>query len=322
MVGWNIFIFSAGVFLLIYGADVLIKVSVKLSRLFNLAPLFIGIILVAFGTSLPELAVGVVAAIKNQKSIALGNIVGSNIANIGLILGGCSIFYPLTVTREVFRREIPLMLFSTVLLYLLSIDGVLGRIDGVIFLALFVYFCVTSYRKASYDESFPSETENFKEGKLLAGINSRLITTIIGVVSLIGVVVGAHLMVKAGVRLAEVFHVSPWIIGITVFAIGTSLPELAASFTAAVKKIPSISVGNIIGSNVFNVCLVLGVVSLIRPVTIYNHFSFLTFDMPVLLLFSAVLVIFMRTSFKVSRKEGVLLFSGYGLFILLLILRG
>ena len=316
---YNIIIFISGLVLLIYGSDFLIQSSVKLSFLLRLTPLFIGIIIVAFGTSMPELAVGITATLEHEKAIALGNIIGSNISNIGLILGLCAMFTPLKISKDIFKKELPIMIFSTVLFYILSLDRTLSRIDGLVFIILFIIFCFISFKDARTSKHH-QEIADFKFNKILKNINSKPLIGIFVFISIIFVIWGASLMVKSGVNIARIFGISPWVIGITVFAIGTSLPELAASMTASIKKVSSISVGNIVGSNIFNILLVLGVVSLIRPITIDSP-SVLVFEMPVLLLFNVLLVIFMRTSFKISRIEGLILLVSYVTFIILLIVK-
>jgi len=315
----NVIVFIIGLALLIYGSDLLIQSSVKVSFLLRLTPLFIGIIIVAFGTSAPELAVSLIATIKHEKAIALGNIIGSNISNIGLILGMCAFINPLEVNKDIFRKELPIMLFSTLLLYALSLDRILSRIDGLVFIILFIVFCFISFRKARLSQNH-KEIADFKFNRMLKDMNSKPLLAIFVIISIIFVVWGASLMVKSGVNIAHIFGISPWVIGITVFAIGTSLPELAASLTASFKKVSSISVGNIVGSNIFNILLVLGVVSLIRPITIDSP-SVFVFDMPALLLFSIALIIFMRTSFKISRIEGFILIVSYVIFIILLVMK-
>jgi cation:H+ antiporter len=311
----NSFIFFVGLFLLIFSADLLIQGAVKLSLILKLTPLFMGLVLVAFGTSTPEAGVGIMAAVRNQKAIALGNIIGSNIANIGLILALCAIFTPLNVNKSIFKRELPVMLFSAVLLYILSGDLVISRRDGLVFILFFIVFCFISYRgaKKSFDYK---EAEDFKFKKWLDKITFLPLTIII-LLSLSGVIYGADLMVKGGVALAKIFGISTWIIGIVVFAIGTSLPELVASLTASFKRVPSISVGNIVGSNVFNILFVLGIVSLIRPISLES--SILRFELPAMLIFSIILFTVMRTGYKISRREGVFMFLLYVVFIYFLL---
>jgi cation:H+ antiporter len=304
--------------LLILGSNWLIQGSVKLSILFKLSPLFIGLILIAFGTSAPEAAIGIIAALRDQKGIALGNIIGSNISNIGLILGLCALVMPLGVNKRIFKLEIPIMLASVALFYFLSLDLLISRIDGLIFIGAFIAFCVSAYygAKKSFDHA---ELEGFKLKKILQKLNSRFFLFTIILASLAVIVWGANLMVKAGVDLATIFGVNPWIIGITIFAIGSSLPELAASLTASLKKVPSISVGNIVGSNIFNILFVMGIVALIRPITLES--SVLGFEFPVLIIFSFALFIVMRIGYKISRLRGLFLFLGYITFIFFLLKR-
>ncbi len=314
----NLLIFCVGLAFLIVSSGWLIQSSVKFANFVRLTPLFIGAVLIAFGTSAPEAGVGIMAAIRNHKGIALGNIIGSNIANIGLIIGLCALIKPLKVQKTIFKREIPIMLFATVLFYVLAMDLVLSRIDGMIFVALFIIFCILSYlgSKKSFDES---EMSDFSFNKTIGKVKSRSGIIFIIAASLVGIVIGADIMVRTGSRLAEIFSVPAWIIGITVFAIGTSLPELVTSLTATFKKVSSISVGNIVGSNIFNIFFVLGVVAIIRPINIDP--SLLRFELPVLLVFSIVFFTVMRLRYTISRLEGLLLFLGYIAFIVFLLIK-
>ncbi|MFH1504880.1 MAG: calcium/sodium antiporter [Candidatus Omnitrophota bacterium] len=308
----NILLFITGLLVLVYSSGWLIQGSVKLSYLFRLTPLFIGAVIVAFGTSAPEAGVGIMAALRDQKAVALGNIIGSNIANIGLILGLCALFRPLVIDKSVFKRENSIMIFSVVLFYILSRDLLISRVDGIILLICFIIFCFISYRGAK--KSFDSGAlNNFKLKKQLQKTNSRFITLRIIFLSLCGVILGADLMVRGGVSLARTFGVSPWIIGVTVFAIGTSLPELAASLTACFKKIPSLSLGNVVGSNIFNILFVLGVVSLIRPINIEP--SMLNFELPALLIFTFILWTIIRLRYRITRWQGLFLLLGYIVFL-------
>lgn len=314
----NILIFILGMGLLVLASDWLIQVSVKLSFLIKLTPLFIGVGIIGFGTSLPEAGVGITAAIVGAKAIALGNIIGSCIANIGLILGLCAMIVPQKVDKAIFKRELPIMVFAVVLLYLVSLDGFISRPDGMILLICFIGFLVIVYRGAK--KSFNAkEAGHFILRKPIKNITSPF-TLILLVISFLGLLLGgAFLMVKGGTNLARAFGVSPWVIAITVFAIGTSLPELAASLSASFKKMHNISVGNIIGSNIFNIFFALGVIALIRPLSIKP--SLLRFEFPVMLAFSFFLFTTMRTGYKITRKEGMTLFAGYVLFLTVLILK-
>ncbi len=312
-------LFVIGLVILIYSSDSLIQSSVKLSLLLRLTPLFIGLVIIAFGTSAPEAGVGIVAAIKDQKDIALGNVIGSNIANIGLILGLCVLFRPLIVERSVLKTEVPLMVGASLLVYILSLDLKIDRIDGIILLLAFIIFFLLSYRGAKrYFDS--RELSDFKFKRLFRKVNSRTLAFLLSLIFLLGVVMGANLMIKGGVGLARIFHISPWVIAITIFAIGTSLPELAASLTAVVKKVDSISIGNIVGSNIFNILFVLGIVAVIRPLELDSHA--LRFEFPYLVGISVLVALFMKTRFKVSRVEGLILVLSYIIFVLILITGG
>lgn len=312
-------IFLMGLAVLLFAADWLIHGCVKLSFIFKLTPFFIGLVVVAFGTSVPEAGVGITAALRGQAPMALGTILGSNIANIGLILGLCALISPTDVmNRKLFKKETFIMILSAVLLYVLALDLVISRVDGLILIALFIVFCVISY-KSAHKEYDDKEIRNFRLKTLLKNSNFTPLAVSIILASIAGTVIGADLMVRGGSGIARHMGMRPWLIGITVFAVGTSLPELAASLAASAKKIHSISIGNIIGSNIFNILLVLGVISLIRPVTI--HPSALRFEFPSVLVFSLILLTVIRTHYKVTRLEGLIMVLGYIGFIVLLVTR-
>jgi len=311
----NLLILIFGLILLAVSSDFLIKTSVKLACLLKLSTLFIGLILVAFGTSCPEAAVSIVAIVKKYKDIALGNIVGSNIANIGLVLGLSGLLRPLKIDTSLFRREIPIMLLSCVFLFIFCLDGEISRWEGLVFILGFILFCFFSYKGSRLHD----DSEDFELSGFLKRIKSKIFVFFLFFVSLLFLVVSANLMVNSGVNIAKIFGISPWLIAVTVFAVGTSLPELAASISAALKKVPSISIGNVIGSNIFNILLVLGLVSLVRPITVER--SILRFELPLLIVFSIGVSLFMRTKNTLSRWEAGLLFLSYIVFIVLLIVR-
>ena len=311
-------LFSIGLVLLVISSNWLIQSSVKLSFLLKLSPLFIGAVLIAFGTSAPEAGVGIIAALRNQKGIALGNILGSNIANIGLILGLCAFLKPLKVDKNIFQREIPFLFLSVILFCFLSLDLVLSRLDGLIFIFVFIIFCFVSFYGARKSQD-SSEIKNFKLKKSLDKSTAYFPVFLIVLLSLAGIVLGADSMVRGGVVVARAFGLTPWFIGITVFALGTSLPELATSLTASFKKVPSISIGNIVGSNIFNILFVLGVVALIRPISLDS--SILRFEIPVLAFFTLFLAVFMRTGYKISRVKGLVMFLGYLGFLTSIIIK-
>jgi len=258
------------------------------------------------------------AALRNQKGLALGTILGSNIANIGLVLGLCAFFRPLKVDKSIFKREAPFLLFSVILFYLLSLDRMLSRLDGLIFILTFIVFCFISYFGSKKSFS-PKEIENFKVKNFFNKLTTCPQVLLIIFLSLAGVVYGADLMIRGGVSLAKVFGLTPWVIGITVFALGTSLPELATSLTASIKKVPSISVGNIVGSNICNILLVSGIVAVIRPINLDP--SILNFEAPALIIFTFLFFTLMRTGYRISRIEGLVMFLGYLGFLVSVIIK-
>ncbi len=319
---FNGFLFLFGLFLLIFGSNYLIQSSVKFAHIFRLTSVFVGLVLVAFGTSCPEAGISIVAAVKGYKGIALGNIIGSCIANIGLVLGFCAFLFPLAVDKDIFKRELPIMFLATALFYLLGLDLVLNRLDGFILLFFFIVFIFLSCKKAKTSfikSSGLKDLTDFKFRRIFKKINTKFAVGVLFIFFLVLVILGANLMVISGVALAKIFEINSWIISITVFAIGTSLPELAVSFAASFKKIPSISVGNVIGSNIFNILFILGIISLIKPINI--QVSVLKFEFPILFLFSAFLLTIIKTKYKIIRSEGLVMLAGYLTFIFFLIRR-
>ena len=311
----TILVFLLGLALLVFFSNLLIKSSIKLAFFLKLSTLFIGLIFIAFGTSCPEAAVSITAAVRRYKDIALGNILGSNIANIGLVLGLCGLVQPLKIEFSVIRKEITIMLISCLVLFVFCWDGVLSRLEGSFFILGFIFFCFFSYRSSKKHKEEPG----FDLSGSLTRFNSRPKTIALFLISLVFIVLGANLMVNSGVSIAKFFKISPFIIALTVFSIGTSLPELAASLTAISKKVPHISIGNVIGSNVFNILLVLGIVSLIRPLEINPQV--LKFELPALCVFSFLTFLFIRSKNILSRLEAGILFFGYIGFIVLLFCR-
>jgi len=301
-------IFFLGFCFLCFGSNVLVGSSLRFSYLLKLSPLFIGITVIAFGTSTPEAAVSIISAINNHKEIALGNIIGSNIANLGLILSVAALIRPIKIQRYLFKGEILIMFFSSCLLTFVVWDGVLTRLDGVVFLFLFVVFMFFSFKHRSADI-----IKIDQPSKEFSNISSKLILGLILTVSLIMVIAGAQLMVSSGVKIAVSLGINPLIIGLTVFAIGTSLPELAASITAALKGNSDIGMGNVIGSNIFNILFILGIVSFLRPVIINPQL--IHKDLIFLLFFSLFVFIFKFTNYYVSRRTAVVLLIGYFYFV-------
>lgn len=311
----TLLVFFAGLLLLYYGAEYLVSGSSRLAFSFGIRPLVIGMTVVAFATSAPELLVSLFAAFKGSSDIATGNIIGSNIANIGLILGVAALLHPLDVSRLTLLREVPIMVFSGLVLYLMSLDGLLGFGNGLtLFLLLlgFLCFCLRVGRVADIPGQVDSATvnvEGYRRGR-------DLLLVLIG---LVGLAVGAELMVRSAVIMARSFGLSELVIGTTIVALGTSLPELAASMMSAVKGEMDISVGNVIGSNIFNLLFVLGICPMVRPLPI--DASVLWFDMPYMLIFSLLLIPLAWHQKGLGRRRGTVLLAGYLVFIGLMFVR-
>jgi cation:H+ antiporter len=266
----DILLLIFGLVLLIKSADWLVGGASALAKKYHVSDLAIGLTVVAFGTSAPELVVNVIASSQNLNDIVFGNVIGSNIANLFLILGITGLIYPLIVQSSTIWKEIPLSLLAVVLLYLLSQNFFLGgimelsRIDGLILILMFVFFMYYVFKQLKTD---PSSHEI--PAKKMSGWKTWLFITL----GLAGLVIGGRLVVNNAVEIATVVGVSEKIIGFTIVAIGTSLPELATSIVAALKKNTNIAVGNIIGSNIFNIFLIIAISSLVRPVqfsTVFN----------------------------------------------------
>ncbi|MFA7115099.1 MAG: sodium:calcium antiporter [Candidatus Omnitrophota bacterium] len=305
-------IFILGLILLIKSSDLLVDSCVGLSFLLKLSPLFIGLILVAFGTSAPEAGVTITAVLTGEKSIALGNIIGSNIVNIGLVIGLCGLFFPTPIEKKILDREVPFLLFATLFFGFLGLDGELSRLDGIFMLFFLLIFIVLSLRSAKHNMAEPeiAMLPFFKK------IKSGWVMTGFIFIFLAGIILGANLMVRSGIIIARLLGIKPWIIGITVFAIGTSLPEFAASLNASFKRVHALSIGNVIGSNIFNILFVLGLASFIKPIDIPD--TIICFEFPVLLLFTIIFSVIMYTGRMITRLESGFLVFMYAVFMFFL----
>ncbi len=300
-----------GVVGLYYGAEFLVKGGVSIARRAGVSPLVIGLTLVAFATSAPELVVSVSAAIDGSSDISLGNVVGSNICNIALILGLCACITPMVVQRQILRFDSHFMVGSAVLLavFYLSGNGV-NRIQALVLLAGMIVYVVWNVY-ASRKENAAAETEKTEE-KLLPLWQSLLLI----VLALALLVAGAKIFLWSAVFFAGKLGLSEAVIGLTIVAVGTSLPELATSVVAAIKGEDDIAIGNVVGSNIFNILGILGITPLIAPL---KNATLDPVDMGAMILVSILLVPMMRTGWKISRKEGavlLILYAGYVAYLL------
>jgi len=309
-----------GFVLLIKGASFLVDGAASLGRRLNVSDLVIGLTVVAFGTSTPELFVNIFASIKGNTDIAIGNILGSNIANIFLILGISAVIFPLAVSKGTVWKEIPLSLLAALLLGVMANDrlidkssvSVLTRIDGIVFISFFIIFIYYSVSIAKRIEGIDEQLPRKQYGLL----KSFLLT--IG--GLIGLGIGGNLIVDSAAYIASKLGISESLIGLTVVAVGTSLPELATSAVAAYKKNVEIAVGNVVGSNIFNIFFVLGLSSIIKPLPFQAGGNI---DIGVVILASLLLFICMFTGKKHSldRWEGIVLIILYCSYIAFLIIK-
>ncbi|MFC1868038.1 calcium/sodium antiporter [Thermodesulfobacteriota bacterium] len=322
----NLLFCLIGFAMLYYGAEWLVKGSSSLARSLGLTPIVIGLTVVAFGTSTPELVVSLTSSIQAKSMIAVGNVVGSNICNIALILGLAAIFQPIMSSKSVVTRDIPIMLAISVYLLLLSLNSRLGRVEGatlfigVILYTIFNYYIAMRESGQGHEEEVKGYESELEE---IGYVTSRSRQIILIVAGIAVVVFGAQVVVEFAVKIMKVLGVSEKFIGLTIVAFGTSLPELATSVVAALRKEMDISIGNLVGSNVFNLLSVLGVASLVRPIPIPGGFfeSGLIIDYLVMMFTSFLPWLMMRKSFTVTRKSGWILLACYGGYILYLVLK-
>ena len=301
-----------GLTLLIYGADMFVNGASSIARQLGMPPLIIGLTIVGFATSAPEILVGTVSALQDKTAIAIGNALGSNITNIGLVLGVSILLLPITVASRTIKREYGLMFIALIIALVLMLDGHLSRIDATILLAsLFgsLGWVVWIAKKSAGNDPLISEFE--QELKNADPTKIAVVKLLIGLILLVG---GADLLVRGAVFIAESYGVSDLVIGLTIVAIGTSLPELAASIASILKKEADIAIGNIIGSNMFNILAVLGIPALINPA--YFTSEVLTRDYTTMIGLSLLLgaMIFISSKGKLVRAEGAILlacFIGY-----------
>lgn len=271
--------FVAGFLLLVGGAEFLVRGASRIAATFRIPPAVIGLTIVAFGTSLPELVVSLTASLNGQASdIAVGNIVGSNIANLGLILGICGLIAAITVKASFAQREIPILVVITTLFTILAaVDGAIGRIDGVVFVAGLVVFNVFSFRAATREREFQEELVETVEAA--ETIDDRIATpsqqpwfdALLILLGVIGLIVGAEWLVNAATEIARALSVPEFIIGLTLVAVGTSLPEVATSLVAVFRKNGDIAIANVIGSNIFNILGIAGITAIVSPLQVPAH---------------------------------------------------
>ena len=316
----SILLFVAGLLFLIAGAEALVRGSSRLAAVLGISPLAIGLTVVAFGTSSPELAVSIKAALSDQGSIAVGNVVGSNIFNVLFILGLSALIVPLVVSHQLVRLDVPLMIALSIIMLVFSFDENFSRTDGLILiagLAVYIWFLIYQSRR-----EFAGVKQEYAKGFGNAGRENigwfKNIALVLGGLTLL--VLGSRWLVDSSVSFAQYLGVSELVIGLTIVAAGTSLPEVVTSVIAAIRGERDIAVGNVVGSNIFNIMGVLGIASIVAPAGIKISPAVIRFDIPVMIVVAFACLPIFFTGGVISRKEGALLLGYYVAYTLYLIL--
>lgn len=303
-------IFLVGLGVLYLGAEWLVKGAAGLALRFGVRPMIVGITVVALGTSMPEFVVNSFAAFSGEDSLALGNIVGSNICNVALILGMSALVLPLAVNPSTLKKEYPIMIAVLVLFYLLALDGIISKGDGLVLVGGLVAFLVYVFldaRSVSGPQLRKEHQTGDEDDAPEQSLETSKVLYVLG--GIIFLAAGARGMVYAAVNVAEMLEIDPIVVGLTVVAVGTSLPELAASLVSAIRQEADISVGNVLGSNMLNVLFVVGFVALIEPLPVDQ--ASLSLHFPVMIFFGVVLLPLAWTQFRISRMEGGFLVAGF-----------
>jgi cation:H+ antiporter len=313
---------AAGIVCLVVGAEMLVRGAASLATRLGIAPVIIGLTVVAFGTSAPELAVSVSASAGGNADVAFGNVVGSNIVNILLILGGSAVIGTLAVSQRIIRLDIPILVGASVLALLMALDNEIGRLDGLFLFAgvvAYTWWLVRAGRNEGADvlEEYDEAVDELEVEIVDKPWPVQAALVLIGVGVLIA---GSQLLVTSATDIAEELGVSDLVIGLTVVAVGTSLPELATSFLAALRGQRDIAVGNVVGSNLFNLLCVLGLTGLVSSDPIPVADSSLQVDFPVMLAATVVLLPIIWKGFEIRRWEGLVLCAFYVLYVTFLVL--
>lgn len=310
-----------GLALLVAGAELLVRGASRLALRFGISPLVIGLTVVAFGTSAPELAVSVQAGLAGQSGLAIGNIVGSNIFNVLLVLGVSAVITPLVVSQQLVRLDVPLMIGAALLLWVLALDGHIGLLDGLLLVAGIVAYTVFAIRlgRQEGEEVTAEYAQQFGDGHRpwLGRLPVQVALIVAGLALL---VLGAHWLVTGAVSIARSIGISEVVIGLTIVAAGTSLPELATSLMAALRGERDIAVGNVIGSCLFNLLSIAGITALVTPGGLEVAASLLRFDIPVMVAVALASLPIFATGHLIARWEGLLFLGYYVAYVAYLIL--
>ena len=305
----NVLFILVGIVLVLWGADRLTDGAVAVAEKMKIPQIVIGLTIVAMGTSMPEFCVSLVSALKGTTDLAVGNIVGSNIFNTLLIVGVSAWVAPMTILKSTVRKDIPFALFASVILLIMCLDGNISRLDaGILFVLFLVFMYVTLKGAKTKDDDTTAKTDSIEDNKNPMATWLSIVWIIVGLACLIG---GSNLFVEGATKVAEHIGVSEAVIGLTIVAGGTSLPELATSVVSARKGNSGIAIGNVLGSNVFNILAILGVTGVITPM----HLQGITMlDLSMMVVSTLLVWLFSFTKYKIARWEGVVLtivFIGY-----------
>lgn len=313
-------LFIIGLVILIVGADLLVRGASRLAVSIGISPLVVGLTVVAFGTSSPELAVTLQSSYQGQADIALGNVIGSNIANILLIIGVGAAITPLIVAQQIVRLEVPLMISFSILMFILSLDGLISRVDGLILFSIaLVYVGYTIRQSRREQKAIAAEYEQAYQEKV-AGTGAVALQLGLIVVGLAMLVLGSDWLVDGAVAMARFFGLSELVIGLTVIAIGTSLPEVATVVVASLRGERDIAVGNAIGSNIFNILVVMGLCATVAPAGVNVTASAIRFDFPVMIAVAIACLPIFFTNYRIVRWEGWMFLAFYAAYLTYLVM--
>ncbi|MBF0407271.1 MAG: calcium/sodium antiporter [Candidatus Riflebacteria bacterium] len=310
----------SGLIALVYSADVLVVGAIGVATIFGLSPLLIGLTIVALGTSMPELIVSLQASLQGNSGIAVGNVVGSNIANIALILGITAMVTPIKCNPAAISRDLPITIAVSLILWIFCLNKELSRIESIFFLIILVGYIIYSYRSSLEEKksegSNTIESDSIKETSPNGKPPSFADSSFKIIIGLVGLMIGAKLLIDGAVNFAKFLNISDEIIGLTLVAVGTSLPEFFTSFIAAWKGNADIAIGNIVGSNLLNILVILGICGTIIPLGISDHM--IKVDIPVMFGITLLSLPFMRTGFVLSKLEGFIFLVIYSVYTYML----
>jgi len=299
-----------GLILLYYGGDFLVTGSLHLSRALKISPFIIGATVIGFGTSTPELAVSVMASLQDFGDLALGNIIGSNIANIGLVLGITALIVPLTIEKQRFIDESPPLIISSLIIVAFSWNNYLGMVEGFIMISLLVIYLWRALRtKENIDHLIETPLDENHLFSNYTGTKFQVFLVILGIAMLI---VGANWIVKGSTGIARELGISEWFIGVSIVALGTSLPELTSSLIAAKRGHGEMAIGNVFGSNIFNILMVIGTSSLIKPLSIREE---IYTDLIYATTLTCLMILLIRMGYVINKRDGLILSACYGSYI-------